>query len=223
MRIAPIDVAHKNFPRKLMGFDSEEVGEFLRDVADQMEELVRERNSMKEQLREKDLAIVEYKQRDEMLKATITTATKMSEQIRQDADREGKLIMSDANQRAEMIVKDARDSLKRIYQEVSEAKRMRMQFEVSMRSLIHAHLAMLDQGQMMAPDPQTPNFSQQPAPVLAPMPSSIPSSMTGPSQGSSSGGPRPAQHQAPQPFLPQSPTQGLHFITRPDPPPTGRP
>jgi cell division initiation protein len=145
MRIAPIDIAHKNFSKKFMGFDSEEVIEFLREMADQMEELIRDRNSLKETLREKELNILEYRERDETLKATITTATKMAEQIRVDAEREAKLIMNDAQQKGEMIVKDARDSLKRIYQEVGEMKRARIQFEANLRSIAQAHLAMLDQ------------------------------------------------------------------------------
>ena len=59
MRIAPIDIAHKNFSKKFMGFDSEEVIEFLREMADQMEELIRDRNSLKETLREKELNILQ--------------------------------------------------------------------------------------------------------------------------------------------------------------------
>ena len=212
MKIAPIDVAHKNFSRKLMGFDADEVGDFLRDVADQMEEIVRERNALKEQLREKELAIMEYKSRDETLKATITTATKMSEQIRQDSEREGKLITSDASQKAEMIVKDARDSLKRIYQEISEAKRMRLQFEISMRSLIQAHVAMLDQGQMVAPDPQMPHYASHAQPMVpqqAQMPQSF-AQTAPPPQGASNGGARPPQQAAP------APTQGsVQFAHRP--------
>lgn len=157
MRIAPIDIAHKTFDRKVMGLDGEEVMEFLRDVADQMEEIIRERNSLKEALREKELAIAEYRERDDTLKSTITTATKMSDQIRQDAEREAKLIVQDAHQKADLIVADARDSLKRLYQEISELKRSRMQFDASLRSLLHAHLAMLDQSHAMMPDPQVPH------------------------------------------------------------------
>ncbi len=168
MRIAPIDIAHKNFSKKFMGFDSEEVIEFLREMADQMEELIRERNSLKETLREKELNILEYRERDETLKTTITTATRMAEQIRVDAEREAKLIMHDANQKAEMIVKDARDSLKRIYQEVGEMKRARIQFEANLRSIAQAHLAMLDQSHQIMPDYQNQNMnwgmSQQMAP-----------------------------------------------------------
>lgn len=152
MKIAPIDIAHKSFSKKMLGFDQDEVIEFLRDVADQMEEIIRERNSLKEGLREKDLSIMEYRDRDETLKATITTATRMSEQIRTDAERESKLIIADAQQKAEMMIKDAKDSLKRIYQEIAEVKRARIQFEASLRSLLHGHMAMLDQGSTMLPE-----------------------------------------------------------------------
>ena len=48
MRIAPIDIAHKTFHRKMMGFDPDEVMDFLRLVAEELEGLIKERNSMRE-------------------------------------------------------------------------------------------------------------------------------------------------------------------------------
>jgi cell division initiation protein len=154
VKIAPIDIAHKTFTRKVMGLDADEVSDFLRDIADQMEELIRERNTYKESLRQKDIQLMEYKERDDMLKQTIQTAAKMSDGIRGDAEREAKLIVNDAHQKAEMIVKDSRDSLKRVYQEIAELKRARMQFETNLRALCQSHVGMLDQGHMMMPDPQ---------------------------------------------------------------------
>ena len=154
MRIAPIDIAHKTFARKVMGLDAEEVQNFLRDIADQMEEIIRERNSLKEALREKELSMADYRDREDTLKSTLTTATKMSDQIRVDAEREAKLIIQDAQQKADLIVADARDSLKKIYAEISDLKRARIQFDASLRSLLHAHLAILDQSHSMVPDPQ---------------------------------------------------------------------
>ena len=76
MRITPIDIAHKSFQRKMMGLDPDQVTDFLRFVADEMESLVRERNALKEALREKDLAISEYRERDELLKNPINAKTK---------------------------------------------------------------------------------------------------------------------------------------------------
>ena len=153
MRIAPIDIAHKTFHRKMMGFDPDAVMQFLRQVAGELESVIKERNSLRETLREKEMAIVEYRERDELLKSTITTATRMSEKIQVDAERESKLILQDANQKADTIVRESRDSLKRIYQEISDLKRVRMQFENNMKALIQSHLTMLDQGQKIMPNP----------------------------------------------------------------------
>ncbi|MCB0362705.1 MAG: DivIVA domain-containing protein [Bdellovibrionales bacterium] len=162
MKIAPIDIAHKSFGRKLMGLDSEEVMDFLRSVADEMEALVRERNNLRESLREKELAIVEFKERDELLKTTITTATRMAEKIREDAERESRLIVGDANQKGELIVRDARDSLKKIYGEITDLKRIRLQFENNLRALVQSHLTMLDQGQKIMPSPElTPTITRE--------------------------------------------------------------
>ncbi|NQY99546.1 MAG: DivIVA domain-containing protein [Bdellovibrionales bacterium] len=153
MKIAPIDIAHKTFGRKIGGFDPEEVMDFLRAVSDEFEGVIRERNALKEALREKELAITEYKERDELLKSTITTATKMADKIQKDAEREAKLILQDADQKADMIQRDARDSLKKIYQDITDLKRLRLQFENNMKALIQSHLTMLDQGQKVLPNP----------------------------------------------------------------------
>lgn len=154
MRIAPIDIAHKSFNRKVMGLDADEVANFLRDIADQMEELIRERNSLKEIARQKDIQLIEYKERDDSLKATLATATRMSEQIRQDSEREAKLIINDAAQKAEVVMRDGRDQLKRLYQEIADIKKLRMQFESNLRAVCQAHISMVESSHMHLPDPQ---------------------------------------------------------------------
>lgn len=153
MKIAPIDIAHKTFDKKFMGLDPEAVQVFLRAVADQMEDLIRERNNLRETLREKDLLILEYKERDESLKNTIATATRMSEKIQADAEREAKLIISDAQQKGEALLRDSRDSLKRLYQEMADMKKLRMQFEQNLKAVVKAHLELIDQSHQWLPSP----------------------------------------------------------------------
>jgi cell division initiation protein len=144
MKIAPIDITHKSFSRKFNGIDLEEVSLFLKEVAEEMENIIRERNQLKEQLREREIQILEFKERDKVLKETIMTAHKMTENLRKDAEREAAIILNDAQQRAEAIVRDSRDGLKRSYQEITEMKRQRSQFEVALRSLVTSHLELLD-------------------------------------------------------------------------------
>ena len=154
MKIAPIDISHKTFSSKMMGFNPQDVMEFLREVADEMESLIRSRNDLKEIIRTKDLNIAEFRDRDDLLKQTITTATKMSENLHKEAEREAKIIINDAEYKAELIVADARDSLKKIYEEISTLKRVRLQFENNMKALVQSHLTMLDQAQNIMPNPE---------------------------------------------------------------------
>ncbi|MCB9027225.1 MAG: DivIVA domain-containing protein [Bdellovibrionaceae bacterium] len=153
MKIAPIDIAHKSFTRKMMGYDPVEVTDFLRSIADEMENLIRERNNMRETLREKEMAIIEYKERDELLKNTITTATRMSDKLQEDAEREARLIINDAKQKSELIVRDSRESLQKIFSEISELKKIRMQFEGNIKAIVQSHLAMIEQGNKVMPNP----------------------------------------------------------------------
>ena len=87
MKLTPIDVSHKTFQKKMFGLDEMEVMEFLQIVASQMEELVHERNTLREALRDKDIRITEFKERDNVLQSTITTAGAMADKIRIDAER----------------------------------------------------------------------------------------------------------------------------------------
>lgn len=151
MKIAPIDITHKNFKKKMMGFDPVEVSDFLRAVATQMEELIKERNDCKEALRQREMEIVDFKERDEVIKSTLTTAQKMSERIHDDAEKEAKLIVNDAQQQADLIVADARDSLKKIYEEISDLRRIRMQFESNLKAMAQAHIALLDESEKYMP------------------------------------------------------------------------
>lgn len=159
MKITPIDIAHKNFNKKMFGLDESEVADFLQQVAQQMEQLIHERNSLREALREKDLALNDQKERDHILKSTISTAGQMAERLRADAEREAKLILADAHQKAEMITRDSRDSLKKAYQEVSDLKRMRLQFEANLKALAQAHLALIEQGEKFMPSIGLPGAS----------------------------------------------------------------
>ncbi len=159
MRITPIDIAHKTFNKKMMGLDADEVMDFLQQVATQMEALIQERNAMKEALREKDLNLMEYKERDQVLKSTIATATQMADRLRQDAEREAKLIIADAQQKSEIITRDSRDSLKKMYQEVTDLKKARLQFEANLKALAQAHLSLLEQGEKYMPQVQLPNHN----------------------------------------------------------------
>lgn len=151
MKISPIDVTNKTFSSKMFGVDENEVMDFLAMVANQMEETIRERNTLREILREKEISIAESKEKETLLKSTITTASQMADRFRSDAEREAHLIITDAQQKAEMITRDSRESLRKLYQEIAELRKARMQFEANLKAIAQAHLTLLDQGEKFMP------------------------------------------------------------------------
>ena len=157
MKLTPIEIYQKQFSKKMRGYDDKEVEAFLSELAQQMEQLILEKNALKESLREKELRLAEFKEREYTLQSTIQTASVMSEKMREDAEREAKLIIQDANQRAETIVRDAKDSLRKMYAEISDIKRIRMQFESGFKALINAHLNLIDEGHKVFTAFEEPN------------------------------------------------------------------
>lgn len=158
MKHYPAEIASKTFEKKMMGYDPDEVSDFLVVIAAQIEALLLERNTLRETLKEKELSLHEYKDRDQVLKTAITNASQMSDRMRAETERESKLIINDAQQKAEMITRDARDSLKKTYQEISDLKKVRMQFEANLKAMAQAHLALIDQGERYMPSAQLPNL-----------------------------------------------------------------
>lgn len=161
MKHYPAEIANKTFERKMMGYDPDEVSDFLTVIAAQLEALLQERNAYQQALKEKELSLLEYKDRDQVLKATITSASQMSEKMRGDAEREAKLIINDAQQKAELITRDAKDSLKKVYQEVADLKRARMQFEANLKAMAQAHLSLLEQGDSFMPKMRIPELDMK--------------------------------------------------------------
>lgn len=147
MKITPIDVAHKKFEKILFGLDPKAVAAFLQDVSFQMEDLIKERNNLRDEIRNKEIALIEFKERDELLKNTIVTATQISERMREDTEKQIALIISEANTKAVQIEKDANENLKNTHNELARLKKLRLQYEANMKAMAHAHLSLLEEGQ----------------------------------------------------------------------------
>ena len=99
----------------------------------------------------------------------------MADRMRQDGEREAKLIISDAQQKAEIIMRDSRDSLKKMYSEITDLKRVRMQFEANLKALAQAHLALIEQGDKYMPLIGLPNVSLESENIKAEIPAMAPS------------------------------------------------
>ena len=81
MEITPLDIQQKKFHLTFRGYDRKEVDEFLDQVRDEMEKLVREVAELAEFRNTYDERMREFKSREETLKNTMVTTQRLAEDI----------------------------------------------------------------------------------------------------------------------------------------------
>ncbi|MEI6093245.1 MAG: DivIVA domain-containing protein [bacterium] len=143
-KLTGIDVQLKDFSKSLRGYDINEVKIFLDDVSKQIETLEFENKVLRDKLREKELMFMEYKEREGMLRETMTTAQKVTENIKTDAMRESLQIITQAKLRAETIIRDSRTSMKRTIEEINHLKKQKIELTSSLRTMLQTQLRMLE-------------------------------------------------------------------------------
>jgi cell division initiation protein len=158
MKYSPAEIQVKAFDRKMMGYDPDQVENFLIIVAAQIEALMQERTIIKEALKNKELDLLNFKDREQLLQQTMTQSTVVTEKIKSETERECKMIINDAHQKSEMITRDAKDSLRKIYGEIADLKKSRMQFEANLKAMAQAHLSLLDQADQFLPKMRMANI-----------------------------------------------------------------
>ena len=144
-RMSGLEIQLKEFSKSLRGYDINEVKDFLDEVAKQIESLEFDNRSLKDRIREKELALMEYKEREGMLKDTMVTAQKVTDNIKKDANREAIQIITQAKINAEAIVREARQNMRRTIDEINRLKKQKVEIAASLRSTLESQLRMLNQ------------------------------------------------------------------------------
>jgi len=145
MKITPLDIQQQTFRNALLkGYDTKEVDEFLDLVKEELEKLVLENNRLKEDLKRNENRLLEFQAREKVLKDTMITAQKITEDIKETAKKDGQLVISQAEIQSEKIIRAAQDRLSEIMDDINEMKRQKVMFETSIRSLVDKHYKLLE-------------------------------------------------------------------------------
>lgn len=144
MKLTPLDIQQQQFRTAFFGFDKKEVDAFLDVLSNDFERLVRENNGLREELKRKESELQDHKERERTLKETMITATRITEDIKQNARKESEIVVAQAEAQAEQIIQNAHTRLVRIMEDIDELERQKAQFEAGLRSTIATHTKLLD-------------------------------------------------------------------------------
>ncbi len=144
MRVSPLDIQQKQFKTRFRGFDMDEVYAFLELIREEIEELLKENASMREQLRTAEDQLQEYKRMDATMRETLITMQKMVEDYETNAKRQAEIIIRDAELKADKIIREAQDTLCKIHEDITDLKGIRRHLKEELRRLIENHARMLN-------------------------------------------------------------------------------
>lgn len=144
MRITPLDIQQKQFPMKFRGFDVEEVYAFLEVVREEMEDLLRENASLKEQIHRAENQIKEYRDMETTLRETLMTAQQMVEEYKTNSRKEAELLIREAEIKADAVMKEAQEKVVKIHEDIVDLKGIRRHFKEELKRLIESHMRMME-------------------------------------------------------------------------------
>ncbi|MFA6055398.1 MAG: DivIVA domain-containing protein [Thermodesulfovibrionales bacterium] len=144
MRITPLDIQQKQFPMKIRGFDVEEVYAFLEIIREEMEDLLRENASLKENVQRLESQLKEHRDMETTLRETLMTAQQMVDDYKTNARKEAELVVREAELKSDTILKEAQEKVIKIHEDIVDLKGIRRHFKEEIKRLVESHLKMLE-------------------------------------------------------------------------------
>jgi cell division initiation protein len=136
MNVSPLDLRQQRFRKSFRGFDPIEVASFLAAVADDYEQALRETDRVKQDLMRMEAVLTQHREHEKNLQATLTTAQKLSDEIKAAAELEAKRIIREAEGRSDLLLDKTQARLEDIQREIDGLKLKRKDVEVSIESNI---------------------------------------------------------------------------------------
>lgn len=144
-RMTAMEVEKQQFKRKVRGYDAEEVGLYLRSVAEEIERLNLDNARLLEENGTLGTELANHRTREKTLQETLVTAQKMSEDLKEHSRVQADQMIHAARIQAERTLQETQDQLSLLEAEISRAKLDRDLFEKRLQGTIEEHLEMLEQ------------------------------------------------------------------------------
>jgi cell division initiation protein len=134
MAFTPVEIRHVRPPGNPFGYRRAGVEALLEQIADDFEVVWRERADLADQVEGLEADLARYKEGENLLRATLVSAERSANEMKEQARREAELILSEAHAAARAVTRQA----------VSERERYLVESQ-QIRSRLAMALATLDE------------------------------------------------------------------------------
>lgn len=145
MSLSPNEILEKEFCARFRGYDPKEVDSFLEEVSEIMTSLIKEKNAMKDQLIAYKGQLAEMKKKEEEFREALTSAHKLSEKMKSQAEKDVELMHERAKLDAERIVADAHQEAVQLEERIMGLRRIQRETAYKIRSVLEGYLRVIDE------------------------------------------------------------------------------
>lgn len=122
MKLSPLDIQHMEFPTGMGGYSKRQVREFLEQVAGELENVLRENQQLKDDMKRQQTQIDDLQGSEAELKRVVIAAERIANEIRENSKREADLIVKEAEQKRSEILGDADSRRERMVNEAEQKR-----------------------------------------------------------------------------------------------------
>ena len=107
MALTPVEIRHIQLKRGLFGYRKASVHRMMDDIADSFENVWRERSQLVERVEELETEVTRHVELEGLLRSTLVSAERASQDLKEAARREADVIVTEANAEARKVMRDA--------------------------------------------------------------------------------------------------------------------
>ena len=169
--IASEDVRRVAFDRTMRGYRCEDVDDYLKQVADSMDELAANNDEMQKKLVILAQRIDQYRADEDALSTSMINAQRLGENVIREAKQKAAEIIRAANIRAEDREQRARDEVELAQQELVALKKEADTFKKKLMELYREHIEVIAKIPSYPEEPSTQDAPETPEAEREPIPS----------------------------------------------------
>ena len=144
MKILPMDIQRQSFGQKFRGFDREEVRAYLAIVAEEVAALQSERDRLDQEVRNLNGLLDEHRQREVILKNTLITSQRVTEEIKENARKQAENVVKEAELQGDKLIELAQSRAHEVERAILDLRGWRSSLRTDIRAFVARVTQLLD-------------------------------------------------------------------------------
>lgn len=144
MKILPMDIQRQSFGTKFRGLDPEEVRGYLTIVAEEVASIQGERDRLDQEIGSLRAALDEHRQREVILKNTLLTAQRVSEEIKENARKQAENIVKEAELQGDRLIELAQSRAHEVERSILDLRGWRSSLRTDIRAFVNRVSQLVD-------------------------------------------------------------------------------